>query len=281
MNDIPWPLRALAALLIVVLTTGWFILLAFPGRTGELFVWPIAPHLSAFMLASAYAAGTYYWLRVLIGGRWHTIAAGLLPVGLFTTALGLATALHWGRFDHGNTGIYLWVALYATVPFAMPLIWRSSRHRDDGRFEPIDAVVPARSRLLLAGVGAAQLVTGAALFAFPASFARVWPWPLTDLTARVTAGWFAWGLVWIVLVRDPRWSASRIPLEATIVGLVVALVGIGRARSELDRQRATTWIFVALAAGALIALLGFRRTMERRARARPAEGRPLAPGRVR
>src|SRR5436309_14593204 len=99
-GDDPTPryLRVLAAVVVLALIGGWVVLLGYPSRTGELFVWPIKPRLSAFMLGSAYAAGTYYWLRVLLGAPWHAIVAGLLPVALFATTLGLATALHWDRF---------------------------------------------------------------------------------------------------------------------------------------------------------------------------------------
>jgi hypothetical protein len=250
----PRYLRVLAAVVLLALIGGWVVLLGYPSRTGELFVWPIKPRLSAFMLGSAYAAGTYYWLRVLLGAAWHAIVAGLLPVALFATTLGLATALHWDRFHHHGVLICVWVGLYVSVPLALPVIWLAGRGRKSPPAQSGEAMVPLRLRGALAATGSLQVLIGLALFAFPGSVARYWPWPLTDLTARTTAAWFAWGLVWIMLLPDSRWSSARIAVEATLVGVLVALSGALRAWPELDSHRVSTWIFVASLAVALVTL---------------------------
>jgi len=263
----PGYLRVLAAVVVVALIGGWVVLLGYPSRTGELFVWPIRPRLSAFMLGSAYAAGTYYWLRVLLGAPWHAIMAGLLPVALFATTLGLATALHWDRFHHHGVLIYVWVGLYVSVPLALPVIWVAGRRRKSPPADGRDTIVPLWLRGALAATGSAQVFIGLALFAFPGSVARFWPWPLTDLTARTTAAWFAWGLVWIMLLPDSRWSSARIAVEATLVGLLVALSGALRAWSELDAHRQSTWVFAAGLAVALVSLSTIYVAMDHR---RPA-----------
>jgi hypothetical protein len=262
-DTIPVAVRVLAAVVVVALLAGWIVLLVLPSHS-ELFVWPIRPRLSAFMLGSAYAAGSYYWLRVLVGRAWHAIAAGLLPVALFAATLGLATAVHWGKFDHHGALIVIWVVLYATVPLILPVLWVGGRTRDSGAPAPGDAVVPSAVRVVLAAAGAAQFALGLALFVRPGSVAGVWPWPLSELTARVTAGWFAWGLVWLMLVRDSRWSSARVAVDATLLGLAVALAGLGRGWSELDRGRVSTWLLVAGLAVGLLALAALRLAMRRR-----------------
>jgi hypothetical protein len=264
---VPGYLRVIAAVVVVALVGGWVVLLVFPSRVDHLFVWRIKPHLSAFMLASAYAAGTYYWLRVLLGTSWHSIRAGVLPVALFAATMGLATALHWSRFHHSGALIVIWVGLYVSVPVLLPVIWLVNRRRAPVGIEDVDAVVPQVVRYALAVAGVAQLGLGLALFVAPMYFVGRWPWPLTELTARVTAAWFAWGLVWIMLVRDRRWSSMRIPVEATLVGVVVALIGIARGWWELDTGRAATWLLVFGLVAALLLLIALRVTMERRAAA--------------
>jgi hypothetical protein len=265
-DTVPGYLRAIAAVVVVALVGGWVVLLAFASDLDHLFVWPVKPHLSAFMLGSAYAAGTYYWLRVLLGARWHAIQAGLLPVALFAAAMGLATALHWSRFHHGGALIVIWVGLYVSVPIALPVIWALNRGRDPRGIEGAEPLVPLAARLALASVGLAQLALGVTLFAAPEWFVGSWAWPLTDLTARVTAAWFAWGLVWLMAVGDRRWSALRIPVEATLVGVLVALLGLARGWSELERSRAVAWLLVIGLAAAAVCLVALHVAMECRSR---------------
>jgi hypothetical protein len=264
----PVYLRVIAAVVVVALIGGWVVLLVFP-TDHNLFVWPIQPRLSAFMLGSAYLAGSYYWVQVLLGRPWQAIQAGLLPVALFAATLGIATAIHWDKFDHGTRLILIWVGLYAAVPFVLPIAWLVERRRRPSRPSASPAV--ARGvRLILATTGALQLILGLAMFLDPGAFAHHWPWQLTDLTARTTSAWFAWGLVWILLVREERATAFRVPIDATIVGVAVALLGLARGHAELNWSRAATWLMAVGLLVALLALIAESRSLHRAASAQDA-----------
>jgi uncharacterized membrane protein len=67
-----------------------------------------------------------------------------------------------------------------------------------------------------------------------------------------------------MLVRDSRWSSARVAVDATLLGLAVALAGLGRGWSELDRGRVSTWLLVAGLAVGLLALAALRLAMRRR-----------------
>jgi len=257
----PIYLRVIAAVVVAALVGGWVVLLVFP-TDHSLFVWPIEPQLSAFMLGSAYLAGSYYWTQILLGRPWHTIQAGLLPVALFAAALGIATALHWDKFDHGTRLILIWVGLYAAVPLVLPVAWLVERRRRQSEFTPAPAA-SRRLRLTLAAAGALQLLLGLAMFLDPGAFTSHWPWQLTDLTARTTSAWFSWGLVWIVLIRDQRATAFRVPIDATILGVVAALVGLARGHAELNWSRAATWLVAVGLLAALLALIVESRALHR------------------
>jgi hypothetical protein len=250
----PTYLRVIAAIVVVALVGGSVVLLLFPANH-DLFVWPVQPRLSAFMLGSAYLAGSYYWTRILLGARWYDIQAGLLPVALFAAALGIATVMHWDKFRHGGALILIWVGLYATVPLVLPAAWLVERQRRPAA-PPTAQSVRRGLRTALAVAGALQLALGILMFVDPGVVADHWPWPLTDLTARTTAAWFAWGLVWIILLREPRPSSFRIPVEATIIGVLAALLGLLRAHAELEWNRVGTWL---LSVGLLVALLALTR----------------------
>jgi hypothetical protein len=79
-------------------------------------------------------------------------------------------------------------------------------------------------------VGAVELVVGLIMVLWPDLLIPLWPWTLTPLTARILAGWFALsGVGGLVVALEPRWSASRIALEGTILWSALILIGIARA----------------------------------------------------
>ena len=63
------PARWVAALVLFFLADAAQVLLLLPGRTGELFAWPIEPAINAAILGPAYVAGSYFFVRVLTGAR--------------------------------------------------------------------------------------------------------------------------------------------------------------------------------------------------------------------
>ncbi len=258
--------RLLAIVVIPVLATAAIVLFGFPDRTADLFPWPIQAHMSSFALAVPYAAGIYYFTRVLVGRRWHRVAAGLLPVAAFVTAEGVATVLHWDRFTHDSPAFWLWAGLYLTTPFVIPFLWWRNRRTDPGTPEDADVALPTAARVAFLAGGLGMLAIAVFLLAFPTTASDGWPWPLTPLTARSTAGWFAFGLVGVVLYFERRWSAARIVVEAMLLGLVLALASVSRAWNEFETGRVTTWMFVTALAAALVLMLLLYTGMERRRR---------------
>jgi hypothetical protein len=260
--------RVLAVVVVPVLLTASIVLLLFPDRTEDLFAWPIKAHMSAFALAVPYAAGVYYFGRLLLDGLWHRVAAGLLPVGAFVTVEAIATVLHWDRFTHDKPAVWLWASLYLTTPLIVPLVWWRNRTTDPGTPEADDVVFPRPARIAFLVAGLAQLVIVLFLILFPSAAIDIWPWPLTPLTARSTAGWFAFGLVGVMLARETRWSAARVIVEALLLGLAIALVSVVRAWDEFDTGRVTTWAFLGTLAAATALMIPLYALMERRRRER-------------
>lgn len=249
--------RVLAATVIPALLAGSTILFVFPAHTGDLFAWEIKAHMSGAALAVPYIAGAYFFARVLTGSRWHHFGAGLLPVAAFTWAQGIATVLHWGTFNHDHVAFWAWALIYLTTPFLVPLVWWRNQARDPGTPDPDDVEIPRAAHIGFALAGVGQLTIALFLVLFPSTAIDIWPWHLTPLTARTTAGWFAFGLFFLMLVRETRWSAARITFQALLLGLTLALVSVVRYWEEFHTERVTTWIFVVglVALTALMALL--------------------------
>jgi hypothetical protein len=236
--------RVLAATVIPALLAGSTILFVFPAHTGTLFAWEIKAHMSGAALAVPYIAGAYFFARVLTGSRWHHFAAGLLPVAAFTWAQGIATVLHWGLFNHDHVAFWAWALIYLTTPLLVPLVWWRNQARDPGTPDADDVEIPRAAHIGFALAGVGQLAIALFLVLFPSTAIDIWPWHLTPLTARTTAGWFAFGLFFLLLVRETRWSAARITFQALLLGLVLALVSIVRYWEEFHTERVTTWVFV-------------------------------------
>lgn len=260
--------RALAVVLVPILLTAFVILYGFPADTGRLFAWTIRPRLTPMVLASAYLGGAWFFVRVVRERRWARVSAGLLSVTLFAALLGLATVVHWDRFNHGHPAFWLWAALYFTAPFLVLAAWLANQrvaappHADELRVGPVARIVVA------AGAGLA-LVQGLVMVAVPSVVIPVWAWQLTPLTCRVVGAVFCLGSAGLVVLRDRRWVRLRLMVEVEVVMLSLMLLGTVRARDDLYTDRPLTWLLLTGLTATLVASLWFWRAMagsERRSR---------------
>jgi len=111
-NDRVFPeTRWVSAIIVPFLVAAFAILYLFPDHTQELFAWGIKPRMSAMMLGAAYIGGAYFFVRAAAFARWHWVKVGFLPVTTFATLMGIATILHWDRFNHSHISFFAWAAL--------------------------------------------------------------------------------------------------------------------------------------------------------------------------
>ncbi len=255
----------LAAIIIPFLIAAFYILFLRPTETGELFAWKINPTMTSMMLASAYIGGAYYFLRVITANRWHHIKVGLLPVTAFASILGIATILHWDRFNHVHISFVTWTTLYFTTPFLVIATWLRNRVTDPGTADPDDVLIPASWRSGMGLVGVITIGVSLLLFIQPALMISVWPWPLTPLTARVASAMFALpGLVGLGIARDSRWSNARLILQSQAFSILLILISAGRAWGEFNQSNPVTFLFVGGLALLLIAIIACYLFMESR-----------------
>lgn len=258
--------RWVAIVIVPFLVVAAFLLYAFPTRTGELFAWPIDPPLSAYLLASAYVGGIWFFVRVSTARRWHHVERGFPAVVVFSGALLIATLLHLDRFSQ-NLSFAVWIVLYATTPFAVAVLAIAQRRRDPRVPDRRDVVIPRFARFAMAGIGAAALLLGAVLFVAPQTIAGAWAWELTPLTARVTGAVLSLtGVVNAGLIWDARWSAFRVLFQAQLLSLCAIALSIVAGREALRWDRPLAWMFVGLVAGALLVYGGFTLWCESRMR---------------
>lgn len=247
--------RWLAVLIIPFLVVAFIILYFWPHDTDKLFAWTIKPAMTPMMLAAAYGGGIYFFTRVVLAKRWHLVKLGFLPVTAFATLLGIATLLHWDRFNHSHISFFTWTALYFTTPFLVFAVWLRNRMTDPETAEPDEVLIPQVIRLFIAVIGVITLAVSLLLFLQPALMIRLWPWMLTPLTARVVGAMFALpGVVGLGIAREQRWSAARIILEAQGFSLVMILIATARAWSDFEQSNPLTWLFVSGISFLLLAL---------------------------
>jgi hypothetical protein len=236
--------RVLAGVIVPFLVLAFLVLVPWPSDTKRLFAWAIKPTMSSMVLGSVYLGGAYFFLRVVLARRWHTVAGGFLPVATFATLMGVTTILHWDRFLHHHVAFWLWVLLYFTTPFLVLTVFLRNQPEYDSAVDPSPRIgQAAASALVLAG--ATSVAMGGFLYLFPDRAARIWPWQLTTLTARMLGAIFALGLAGLFAWRERRWSAIRVLLQVAGFMLVLILIAGLRAHSEFDASNALTWLFLA------------------------------------
>jgi hypothetical protein len=228
------------------------LLLLLPDRTGELFAWAINPQVTSFVLAAAYVAGAYFFIRVVMVDSWHRVAAGFPAVIVFVWGAAGATALHLDRFIHDGLSFAAWAAIYAIAPVGLPLLYLARRRA--ARVVPLaDTAMPARARMLLGGVGGAVVLAALLAFALPQATIDVWPWTVTPLTARIVATVMAlFGSLWVSVALSGGKTAARIPLEAHGLGLGFLLIAALRGSSDIDWTNPLATVLVAGVAAMLL-----------------------------
>ena len=235
----------LAALVIPFLVVAFVILFILPQQTGKLFAWKIQPTMSAMMLGAAYAGGIYFFIGVLRSKKWHKIKVGFLPVTAFASLLGIATILHWDKFNHSHISFFAWAGLYFTTPFIVFTIWLRNRRQDPGQLEEQDIVIPQNFRRFMGGVGMITLVISWFLFLQPNFLMEIWPWTLTPLTARVMGAMFALpGIVGLGIASDQRWSSAGLILQSQGFSILLILIAAIRAWHEFDRDNPASLLFL-------------------------------------
>ena len=237
----------LAATLFVV----GFPVFVLSAQTDEYFAWTIDPPLTAAFL------GANYWgsmVLVLFCARERDWAIARVTVpGIFVagTFLLLATLLHLDRFAMETVRGWLWVILYAGLPPAVALLV-AVQLRTPGGDPPRVAPLSPAVRFVLALQAAVLLGVGGALFAVPADAASIWPWSLTDLTARAIGAWLlAIGTTVLVSRREDDWPRLTAPMAGYAAIAALQLIALARYPDTPDWDDPAAWIYVAFVAGML------------------------------
>jgi hypothetical protein len=243
--------RALAAFIVPFLVVAFVVLYGFPGDTGRLFAWTIAPPMTPMTLGAVYLGGAFFFVQAFRATEWHTVKAGFVAVGAFASLMGVTTIIHWDRFNHRHVAFWLWAGLYFTTPFLVWGVWAANRRRATAA-GPDDVVLAPAARLVMGATGALAVTAGLFLVLAPHRAIDVWPWALTPLTSRVMGAIFMLGIAGLGVLTDARWSAARLMLQVQVFMLTLILVAAARAHADFDASNAMTWLLLGGFAAALV-----------------------------
>jgi hypothetical protein len=244
-----------SAIIVPFLVAAFVILYVWPNDTDKLFAWTIKPQMTAMMLGATYIGGAYFFVRAIFSQQWHRVKLGFLPVTAFASFMGIATIIHWDRFNHSHIAFWTWAILYFTTPFLVFVIWLQNRSADPGVPQPYDLPVPQFVRVIIGIVGIFGTVVSLLLFLTPDFMLTIWPWKLTVLTARVVGAQFALlGVVGLGLMLERRWSAVRILLQSQFVTLFFFLGAVILSWADFDKANPITWAFSVSVVMILVAL---------------------------
>ncbi len=261
-NDAILPLtRAIAGVVVLFLVTAFGILFFLPDQTGTLFAWAIKPHMSSMFFGSAYVGGAWILAQAAIGKHWHRVQAVFPAVTVFTTAMLIATLLHWDRFSLGTAPFIAWLILYIVSPFLIPALWMYNRRTDSQAPEESDVLVSTTARQTTRFIGTLVLLCVTIGFFYPTLFINIWPWTLTPLTARVLCGWLSViGTSSVMLSLEPRWTGWRAILEG--IFLAYSLIFVAAFMNPADFTTSILNWYTVLMGMMLLSILIFYIRME-------------------
>jgi hypothetical protein len=247
--------RLVSAAVLVVLLLAFLALYIEPDHTDVDFAWTILPRTSAMLIGAGYTAGLFFFARLLSGKKWHHVQAGFLPITAFTICMLAATILHWGRFHQGALAFYLWTIIYVLTPFIVPFLWWQNHARVSGELDENDVRFSLFLRRGLGIFAALGILAFLVVFIRPSILISLAAWKLTELTARIFAGWSILTFSSVLsIAADGRWSATRVLLESAMVALTLTLIGLPRMWNDLDHTKPVTYVFVA---GIILTLIAF------------------------
>lgn len=235
--------RALSAFIVPFLLVAFVVLYGLPRDTDRWFAWTIKPPMTPMTLGAVYLGGAYFFVRAFRAKTWHTVKAGFVAVGTFASLMGVATIIHWDRFNHSHVAFWLWAGLYFTTPMLVWGVWAANRRRSSDP-APGDVLLPPIARRLLAATGALAVTMALFLFLFPQQAIDAWPWTITPLTSRVLGSIFALGIAQLGVLTDARWSAARLMLQVQVGMLALILIAAARAHADFDGSNPLTWLLL-------------------------------------
>jgi hypothetical protein len=251
-------------LFILALANGVFLYFL-PGSAETDYAWSIVPPVNGAFIGAGFLAGTLATGLVLFAAtRWRSLEALPPALWVLATTLLVATLIHNDRFKWDYAPTWLWLIVYAGVPFVLPVLVLRQRRVA----EPEPPADPGLSLVRgMSAVGGVLLLVGAAaLYIAPVEVGEHWPWALTPLLGRAVAAWYAMvGTMLVSCAWQLRRSTEAVIPYGTLAAwclLLLALPLLHSADVDTEGGAFVAWLVVMVALLAL-AVLALARSLPR------------------
>jgi hypothetical protein len=246
-------------------------------HTDAFFSWDIDPPLTAAWVGAGFWSASIISFWAARQKLWVRARLPIPTILTVATLLLVATLDHIDAFD-GLLGA-AWIEVYAIfAPIAVAIV---AMQLVTPGLDPAPVErVPRPLRTVLAAHALTFVSVGILLFAAPDTADSIWPWALTDLTAKAVGTWLAGiGIIaGYIAARGDREDLPGNALAYLVLG-AGSLVALARFPGDVEFAEASTVLFVlhaasVLAAGAWSAVLCLREG--RYQRVLPPGGIPVA-----
>lgn len=233
-----------------------------PQNSEDYFSWSVTPDLSAAFLGGAYLAAAVIEFSASRERVWVNARIAIPAVLAFTVLTLFVTLGNNNQYHYDAPGIvqslgtWAWLAVYAVVPPLMAVVLVLQLRRGGGS-GPRRQPMPTPLRWVLVVGGIALLAGGVILLADPGSSSWMWPWPVSDLTARAYGAWLiGFGIAMVQIFWENDWRRVRPATAGAGVLGVLQLVAILRYFDVPDWGAPQSWVYIVVLAG--FVALGWR-----------------------
>jgi hypothetical protein len=228
--------------------------LFFPGQI-ERFLPFTPPPLHARFIGAMYLAGATMMLLATAASAWYEVRVVTIILGIWTGLLALVSLIHFNVFDWSSRPTWFWWFAYIWFPLGAAFIaWNQRRETDHPDEPPMSLLL--RGFLVVQGIVAVAVAV--ALLLAPGVMIGLWPWNITSLLAQIySAPFLAYGVGSLYSLWQHGWSEARIPVVATLVLTLVAVVGSFLHSGLFNMANPSTWVWFGALGFATLALTAF------------------------
>jgi hypothetical protein len=214
--------------------------LFFPGQIDQFLPFKVPP-LHARFIGAVYLAGATMMLFATLARAWSEVRVVTVILGLWTGLLGLVSLLHLNVFDWSWRPTWFWWVAYIWFPAGAAFIAWNQRHETGHPDEPPLSLL-LRGFLVAEGIVAVAIALG--LLLAPGAMIKLWPWTITPLLTQIySAPFLAYGVGLLYCSRQHGWSEARIPVIATLVLTLVAVVASFLHSGLFNTANPSTWVW--------------------------------------
>ena len=211
-----------------------------PGQIDQFLPFKVPP-LHARFIGAMYVAGATMMLLAATASAWHVVRVATAILGIWTGVLGVVSLIHLGVFDWSWRPTWFWWFAYIWFPLGAAFIAWNQRHETGHPDEP---PLSLGLRGFLAVQGSIAIMLALGLLLVPRLMIELWPWGITPLLTQIySAPFLAYGVGSLYASQQHVWSEVRIPIIATLVLTLVAVVTSFLHSGTFNVANPSTWVW--------------------------------------